>query len=179
MDNNGLSLEGSASTAVVLTEVIALIDKDKPTGVPLRNIRIAAPEKSWKAYVTDDGSVKLSGVIPSSESQKAIAQSARQKFSNFAIEDNTTVNPKLNARWTQAALRSLELLLLLDNGYVEVTEKSIHLKGAAPSETAVQSIDAIASNLPSGFALKSEVTAPAPHHGMAANPYTSSAIIRR
>jgi hypothetical protein len=129
--------------------------------------------------VTDDGSVRLSGVTPSSESQKAIVQSARQKFSNFDIEDNTSVNTKLNARWTQAALRSLELLLLLDKGSVEVTEQSIHLKGAAPSETAVLSIDAIASNLPSGFALKSEVTAPAPHDGMAANPYTSSAIMRR
>jgi hypothetical protein len=179
MDNNGLSLEGSASTAVVLTEVIALIEKDKPTGVPIRNIRIAPPEKSWHASVTDDGSVRLSGVTPSSESQKAIVQSARQKFSNFDIEDNTSVNTKLNARWTQAALRSLELLLLLDKGSVEVTEQSIHLKGAAPSETAVLSIDAIASNLPSGFALKSEVTAPAPHDGMAANPYTSSAIMRR
>lgn len=179
VDDNGLSLEGAASTAVVLTEVIALIEKDKPTGVPIRNIRIAPPEKSWHASVTDDGTVKLSGVVPSRESQKAIVESASQKFSNFQIEDNTSVNAKLMARWSDAALRSLELLLLLDKGSVEITEQAIHLKGVAPSETAVRSIDAIASNLPSGFALKSEVTAPAPYDGLAANPYTGSAIMRR
>jgi hypothetical protein len=170
VDDNGLSLEGSASTAVVLGEVKTLIEKDKPTGVPIKNIRIAPPEKSWHASVTDERTVKITGVVPSEEDRAQLLAFVRQKFSGYVIEDNTAINDKLDARWFQAALNSLELLALLDKGSVEVTEQTIHLVGSAASEMAMKSIDSKASSLPSGFALKSEVTAPAPYHGFAAIP---------
>ena len=162
VDNNGLSLEGSASTAVVLTEVKQLIDNDKPTGVPLKNIRIAPPAKSWHASVTSEKTVKMTGVIPSKESKKAISDYASQKFSNFKIKDSVVINEKLSERWARAAQKSLDLLSLLKTGSVEITDETIHLKGDAASEMAAGSLDAIAKDLPSGFALKSEVTVPAP-----------------
>ncbi len=180
VDNNGLSLEGAASTAVVLTEVRKLIDKDKPTGVPLRNIRIAPPEKSWVASVTPEGNLKISGIVPSKGGREKIAATAHEKFANFELDDSSVVNSKIEQRWVNASLRSLELLALLDKGSVEVTEQSIRLKGNAPSETALKSIDAIATDLPSGFALKSEVTAPAsPHSGLASIPTAIGSVLPR
>lgn len=179
VDNNGLSLEGSSSTAVVLTEVKTLLEQDKPSGVPLRSIRIAPPTKSWHASVTDDGMIKLSGVVPSEAYQKQIFETVRAKFSQYQIEDNSAVNADLDERWFKASLQSLELLLLLENGSVEVTESAIHLKGSTPSDQAMNSVDMIASDLPSGFALSSEVTMPAPNNGVAAIPMPNSADILR
>lgn len=180
VDNNGISLEGSASTAVVLTEVKNLIENDKPTGVPLKNIRIAPPEKSWHASVTPDRTIKITGIVPSKDSQKAISDYANQKFSNFDIDDGAVINNQLPDRWTQAAQKSIDLLFLLDMGSVEITEQTIHLKGNATSDTALKSIDAIANDLPSGFALKSEVTAPAPPHaGIAAMPLAAGTAMPR
>lgn len=180
VDNNGLTLEGSASTAVVLTEVKQLLENDKPTGVPLKNIRIAPPAKSWNASVSSEKIVKISGVIPSRESKKAISDYASQKFPNFQIEDTAAINNKLSERWAHAAQKSLDLLFLLETGSVEITEETIRLKGDAPSETSLGLFDSIAKDLPSGFALKSEVTAPAPAPpaGVAAVPLADTPLTR-
>ena len=171
VDDNGISLEGSASTAVVLTEVQEVLDNDKPTGVPLKNVRIAPPEKAWHASVTPEKVVRIIGRVPSKDSQKVIANYVKQKFSDCYVSDNTEINDQLPDGWTQAAQKSLDLLALLDPGSVELTEQTIHLQGNASSEAAMKSIDEIAKHLPSGFALKSEVTAPAlPFAGVAAVP---------
>ncbi len=161
VDNNGLSLEGAATTAVVLTEVQNLIDNNKPTGVPIKNIRITPPETAWNASLTPDGTIKLSGVLPSKNSQETIFNYAKTLFLNSSIEDESEINNKLPSRWAQAAKKSMDLLFLLNKGSVEITEQTIYLKGVAPSEHALKSLDVIAKDLPSSFNLKSEVTAPA------------------
>jgi hypothetical protein len=179
VDNNGLSLEGSASTAVVLTDVRSMLENDKPTGFPLKNIRIAPPENSWYASVKTDGGIKISGSVPNKISQKAIVDYAKHKFAGLDVEDLTSVNEKLPGQWTRAAQKSIDLLRLLDQGSIELTEQAIHLRGDAPSETTLMSIGAIANDLPSGFILKSEVTAPASvQSGVAAVPRPVDALAR-
>lgn len=179
VDNNGLSLEGSASTAVVLTDVKSMLKNDKPAGVPLKSIRIAPPENSWYASISADRIIKISGSVPSKESQQAVFDYAKHQTTGLDVEDTAAVNDKLPAQWAKAAQKSIDLLLLLDKGSIELTGQTIHLRGDAPSETALKSIDAIANDLPSGFMLKSEVTAPAStHSGIAAAPPGTSAIPR-
>ena len=179
VDNNGLDLQGAASTAVVLTEVKKIIENNKPTGVPLKNIRIAPPSKAWSASLTRDGTLKFSGMLPHKDGRKAIMEEAKTLFPAFTIDENCSVSDSVPSSWAPAALQSLRLLAILSQGSVELTEDTIHLKGIAPTETALKTIDLIAEGFPSGFSLKSEVTAPAAHPGVAAVPRDSSVIMQR
>lgn len=176
VNNNGLSLQGEASTAVVLTEVNKLIENDKPTGMPI-DIHIARPEKNWQASVSADGVVKISGVVKSEDVKKQILDVINSRFPRSRLDDKTLVNNKISDEWGNVSLRSIELLSLLDKGSVEVTEETIHLKGDASNGKALLMIEAISGKLPNGFALKSEVTAPAPPHaGIAAVPALSTMV---
>jgi hypothetical protein len=169
-------LKGETSTAVVLTEVNKLIENDKPTGMPM-NIHIARPEKNWQASVSADGIVKISGVVKSDEVKQKILDVIDRRFPRFRLEDKTLLNKKISDEWGDVSLRSVELLSLLEKGSVEVTEQTIHLKGDASNGKAILMIDAIGAKLPSGFALKSEVTAPAPPHaGIAAMPTLGTTV---
>lgn len=159
VDDNGVSLEGSASTAVVLSDVNKTLANDRPTGVPIRLIRIAPPLKSWTASVKD-GTLKMSGVVPDESGRQAILAAAGRMFPECDISNGTSVNASLPERWMKAALHALDLLSLLEHGSVEITDQSIRLKGDAPSETAVKTIDARATEIPTGFSLNSEVTSP-------------------
>ncbi len=178
VDNNGLSLQGETSTAVVLTEVNKLIENDKPTGMPM-NIHIARPERNWQASVSADGVVKISGIVKSDEVRQNILEVINSRFPRFRLEDRTLVNKSISDAWESVSLRSVELLSLLEKGSVEVTEQTIHLKGDASNGKALLMIDAVGAKLPSGFALRSEVTAPAPPHaGIAAVPVLGATMSR-
>ena len=160
VDDNGISMEGSASTAVILNEVKKTLANDRPTGVPIRSVRIAPPMKSWTASVTKDNTLTISGVVPDETGKQAITATAERMWPECDVIDGTGFNTRLPDRWMKAALHALELLRLLDNGSVEITDQSIRLKGDAPSETAVKMIDARSTEIPNGFSLNSEVTAP-------------------
>lgn len=169
VDNNGVAVEGSASTGVVLTEVQKLIDESSPTGVTLRNIRISPPAKVWAASISPDATLRISGVMPHEDGVNTIAAAARSMFSECEITDSTAVNDDVSASWMKAGLHALKMLRLLNRGSVEVTDQTIQLRGNAPSETALRSIESLAADFPSGFVLKSEVTAPT-RPGVAAIP---------
>ena len=160
VDDNGVWIEGSASTAVILNEVKKTLANDRPTGVPIRSVRIAPPTKSWTASVTKDGSLTISGVVPDESGKQLVTAAATRMWPECDVVDLTGVNTHLPDRWMKAAFHALNLLRLLENGSVEITEQSIRLKGDAPSETAAMLIDARSTEIPTGFSLNSEVTAP-------------------
>jgi hypothetical protein len=172
VDNNGLFVEGSANTAVVLTEVEKLVKEDKPAGVPIKNLRIAPPRKSWNASIRSEGVLRITGVASTEKQRQELVDLARQKFSYLQILDETVVvTDGLPESWGKVARRSIELLELLEQGSVEVTEQMVHLKGHASTVKGLETIDAIGTNLPGGVALRSEVTAPANQpEGVAAIP---------
>ena len=64
VDDNGVAMEGSASTAVILSEVKKTLADDRPTGVPIRGVRIAPPMRSWTASIRKEGTLTISGVVP-------------------------------------------------------------------------------------------------------------------
>jgi hypothetical protein len=160
VDDNGVSIEGSASTAVILNEVKKTLANDRPTGILIRSVRIAPPTKSWTASVTKEGTLTISGVVPDESGKQFITATAGRMWPECDVIDGTGVNTRLPDKWMKAALHALNLLRLLDNGSVEITDQSIRLKGDAPSETAVMLIDARSTEIPNGFSLNSEVTAP-------------------
>lgn len=160
VDDNGVSIDGWASTAVILNEVKKTLANDRPTGVPIKSIRIAPPTKSWTASVTKEGTLTLTGVMPDEGSKQIVTAAAGRMFRECDVIDGTGINARLPERWMKGALHALDLLRLLDNGSVEITDQSIRLKGDAPSETAVKMIDARSAEIPNGFSLNSEVTAP-------------------
>jgi hypothetical protein len=177
VDNHGLYLEGSANTAVVLTEIEKLVKEDKPAGVPIKNLRVAPPKKSWNASIKPEDVLRITGVAASEKQRLELQQFAKEKFSWLSIVDETVVDSSLSDEWGKVARRSIELLVLLNHGSVEVTEQAVHLKGHAPSDKALQSIDAIGTNLPGGVALRSEVSAPASlAEGVAAIPTPAIAL---
>ncbi len=160
IDDNGVAMEGSASTAVILSEVKKTLADDRPTGVPIRGVRIAPPMRSWTASIRKEGTLTISGVVPDESGRQAISAAAVRMFPECELIDGTGLNARLPDRWMKAALHALDLLRFLDNGSVEITDQSIRLKGDAPSETALKMIDARAAEIPNGFSLNSEVTAP-------------------
>ena len=160
IDDNGVTIDGEASTAVMLNDVKRTLANDRPTGVPIKNIRIAPPTRSWTASIRKEGTLTISGVVPDESGKQVITAAAGRMFPECDVVDGTGVNSRLPDRWMKAALHALGLLRLLDNGSVEITDQSIRLKGDAPSETAVMMIDARATDIPTGFSLNSEVTAP-------------------
>jgi hypothetical protein len=176
VDNNGLHMEGSANTAVVLTEVEKLVKEDKPAGVSIKNLRIAPPRKSWNASIKPEGILRITGVVADAKQQHELHQLAKQKFSYLSIQDETVIDAKVPEDWGKVAQRSIDLLELLNQGSVEVTEQMVHLKGHVPTAEAMQSIELIGADLPGGVALRSEVSAPAGFaEGVAAIP--SPAIV--
>lgn len=177
VDNHGLLLEGSANTAVVLTEIEKLVKEDKPAGVPIKNLRIAPPKKSWNASIKPDDVLRITGVVSSDKQRMDLQEFARQKFSSLSLLDETVVDTSLPDSWGKVAQRSIELLVLLNQGSVEVTEQAVHLKGHALSNDALQSIDTIGTDLPGGVALRSEVSAPVGLvEGVAAIPVPAIAL---
>jgi hypothetical protein len=176
VDNNGLHMEGSANTAVVLTEVEKLVKEDKPAGVSIKNLRIAPPRKSWNASIKPEGILRITGVVADAKQQHELHQLAKQKFSYLSIQDETVIDAKVPEDWGKVAERSIDLLELLNQGSVEVTEQMVHLKGHVPTAEAMHSIELIGADLPGGVALRSEVSAPAGFaEGVAAIP--SPAIV--
>jgi len=170
VDNNGLSLRGKANTAVVLTEINKLIESEKPTGIPI-TLHIARPDKNWQASISGDRLVKISGLIKSRELKDTIFSVVQRRFSDSRIEDRTFIKKDVSEEWAKVSLKSIELLALLEKGSVEITEKTVHLKGDASSSRALYEIDRLSRQLPDGFSLKSEVTAPMlPRAGMVAVP---------
>ena len=107
-----------------------------------------------------DGTLKISGVVPDETGRQAIGTAARRMFPECDVIDGTGVNTRLPDRWMKAAIHALDLLRLLDNGSVEITDQSIRLKGDAPAKRQLKMIDARATEIPNGFSLNSEVTAP-------------------
>jgi OOP family OmpA-OmpF porin len=177
VDNNGLSLDGAATTAVILTEVERLVKEDKPTGVPIKTLRVAPPKKSWNASIKSEGVLRIKGVVASEQNKEELYQLALTKFSYLSIQDETVVDKRLGDSWAKAARRSIEMLQVLDQGSVEVTEQMVHLRGNAPTQKALEFIDSIGTRLPSGVALKSEVSAPIlPYEGVAVIPSDTEAV---
>lgn len=159
-DNNGLMLEGSVNTAVVLEQVQQLVDKEKPEGISVRNLRVSAPDMSWRVQLNESSTIKISGIIPNTEKKDEVLSKLRHLFPAHTIIDNSKTADDLPQHWSESVDKSIELLAYMESGLVDVTKTSINVKGHAGDKAQLNLLIAATKEMPDTVAFNSEVTAP-------------------
>lgn len=159
-DNNGLSLEGSVNTAVVLDQVQQLVHKEKPEGVSVKMLRISAPDLSWRVQLNESNTIKISGIIASSAKKDEVLNKLRHLFPAHTIIDNSKIMDGLPEHWDGSINKSIEFLAYMDYGLVDVTKTSINVKGHAGDKARLSLLIQATKEMPDTVAVNSEVTAP-------------------
>ena len=93
--------------------------------------------------------------------KKELEATVQNLFSGLEIVDETSVVAGASDSWLEAAMHSLQVLRLLDSGFVQLGDHKIQLYGQASDEAKLRKIDSLADNYPTGFALDTKVSAPA------------------
>jgi hypothetical protein len=161
IDEHGVALAGETDSSAVYAEFKKFVAAP-PTGVLLKEDRVSQPPTSvaWRAEV-GDGKVKLSGAVADKSDKKELEATVQALFSGLEIVDETSVVAGTSDSWMDAAMHSLQVLRLLESGFVELADDKIKLYGHTSDETKLGRIDSLADSYPTGFALDSKVSAPA------------------
>jgi hypothetical protein len=161
IDEHGVSLSGDADSAGIYADFKSFI-ATPPTGIVVKAERVAPPPTSlsWRAEV-GDGKVRLTGTVADSADKKELEATVQTLFSGLEIVDETAVVAGTSDSWLDAAMHSLQVLRLLDSGFVQMADHKIQLYGQASDEAKLRKIDLLADDYPTGFALDSKVSAPA------------------
>ena len=160
IDQHGVALSGDAENSAVYAE-LAKFDAAPPTGIILKEVSVSQPPTSvsWRAEV-GGGKVKLTGAVAGSSNKKELEAKLQTLFSGLEIVDETSVVGATSDSWLDAAIHSLQVLRLLDSGFVQLADHNIQLYGHASDEAKLRKIDSLADDYPSGFALDRKVSAP-------------------
>jgi RNA binding exosome subunit len=159
-DNNGLMLEGSVNTAVVLEQVQQLVEREKPEGISVRKLRVSAPDMSWRVQLNESNTIKISGIIPDTEKKDEVLGKLRHLFPAHTIIDNSKIAADLPQHWNESVDKSIELLAYMNSGLVDVTKTSINVKGHAGDKARLNLLIQATKEMPDTVAVNSEVTAP-------------------
>lgn len=159
-DNNGLMLEGSVNTAVVLDQVQQLVQQERPEGVSVKKLRISAPDISWRVQLNESSTIKISGIIPNTEKKDEVLSKLRHLFPAHTIIDNSKTTNDLPEHWNASVDKSIELLAYMESGLVDVTKTSINVKGHATDKARLNLLIQATKEMPDTVAFNSEVTAP-------------------
>ncbi|MBX2805698.1 MAG: hypothetical protein KTR19_06985 [Hyphomicrobiales bacterium] len=157
-DSNGLSLEGSVDTAVVLDQVQQLVVTEKPEGVAVRSLRVSAPELSWRVQLNESNTIKISGIIANAEEKNQVLDKLRNRFPAHTIIDNSKLSETLPNHWSQSIEKCIEILSYIDYGLVDVTETAINVKVHAGNKAKLNLLLEATRNIPTSIAVNSEVT---------------------
>lgn len=160
IDERGVDLSGRTDNNEDYAEVMGFINTP-PTGVSVRQAQIRPPANalSWRAEV-GDGRVKLTGAVPDSDGRKKLEASVQKLFSGLEIVNDTYIAAGAPESWLNAAIHSLQVLRLLDAGFVHLADHTIRLDGHASDELKLSKIDTLADQYPTGFSFQSKVSAP-------------------
>jgi|EndMetStandDraft_4_1072995.scaffolds.fasta_scaffold145324_1 hypothetical protein len=161
IDEHGVALAGDTENGAAYTEFKNFVAVP-PTGVVLKDDRVSQPPTSvsWRAEV-GGGKVKLTGAVADTSDKKELEATVQNLFSGLEIVDETSVVAGASDSWLEAAMHSLQVLRLLDSGFVQLGDHKIQLYGQASDEAKLRKIDSLADNYPTGFALDTKVSAPA------------------
>lgn len=166
IDDQGVALSGDTESRAIYSELRSLIDSGKPTGLVVQD-DVAIPQTafSWRAEF-GDGQVKLTGAVRDGADRKQLEATVQKLFSGLHIVDNTYSVEGTPESWVDAAMHSLEVLRLLNSGFVVLADHSISVEGHASNDEALKLIDKLADKYPAGFALESKVSIPPAQAGM-------------
>jgi hypothetical protein len=161
VDEHGVTLWGTPESASGYAEFKSFV-ATPPTGIVIKDNQVSQPptSPSWRAEV-GQGKVRLTGTVADSSDKKELEATVQNLFSGLEIVDETAVVAGSSDSWMQAAIHSLQVLRLLDSGFVELGDHKIQLYGQASDESKLRKIDLLADSYPSGFSLDTRVSAPA------------------
>lgn len=159
-DDNGLLLEGSVDTAVVLDQVQQFVEKEKPEGVSVKALRVSAPELSWRVRLGESDTINISGIIPDAKKKEEVLGELQALFPAHTIVDNSVIAESLPGHWDESIAKSIEMLAYLEHGLIDVTESAINVRGHAEDRTKLDLLLEVTKNVPTSVAVNSEVTAP-------------------
>ncbi len=127
------------TTADQLTEVASTLDAALPDVFQLTTVmpprmetrdngaRVYAPR--FEAFLLEDGTVRLSGSVHDTTSQKAIESYAAAKFGHDRVMNTTMLDPRLPEGWPGRVLAGVEALAALKEGKLQVTPDEVSVAG--------------------------------------------------
>jgi OOP family OmpA-OmpF porin len=165
LDGLNLDVAGTAKSIDDYDALLASLTTRLPPGMKLVSAAIApavATAYGWQGQKAN-GSVILSGYVPSSEDREDIASTARTLFAGLTVNDNMRVaagEPRMD--WIGAIKFALGQLAQLGQGKVEIGDHEYSINGEAlTAATYNQVLDTNGKTLPASLKLAaSEVTPP-------------------
>lgn len=160
--NNEVSFEGAAQTEQDFRRMQQRLREEVPNGVILGEVALKPPSVSpfvWLAQM-QAGSVSLSGHVPL-ELDNHLFIYAKSLFGSFQVSNSMALAVGAPDDWLNAAKVSLNILSMLEQGTVIVTDRLITVDGVLGRSYTVENVRALREQLPKGFKLETSVLAAA------------------
>ena len=165
LDPSGLSMAGEAATLGAYKTVRGELRSNLPKGFRLVQERISPPRVSpytWKAELSATQLV-LSGHVSGEEARQQIFDLAKARFPKRAIVDRMEAGSGAGEGFARAAEGAIELLSLMQEGSVAMSDLKLVLSGRVADEATAGRVRAsLASAIPANFSVSEKLTFPAP-----------------
>jgi hypothetical protein len=156
--DNEISFEGAAKNEQDFKLLQQKLHEEVPNGMVLRSTALKPPSVSpfvWLAQL-HSGSVNLSGHVPL-ESDRDLIIYARSLFGTLQVSNSMSWALGAPKGWVEAAKLSLNMLNLLQQGTVILTDKLITVDGVLAVSHTPDQVKAFVKLLPEGFKLEFNV----------------------
>lgn len=160
IDNDGLEIEGEALDYNAFRAIKSSLAGNLPTGLRVKRDSVVAPKVEpyvWAARLTGN-EVQLGGFLPSEEAREEVFSAAQKSFPQKVIVDRMRVGSGEPENIVAAAVSALGKLAELEEGDVEIKDKSILLSGVAAKEVTVAGLrESLKSSFPKSFRVDEQI----------------------
>ena len=145
-------------------EAIAAALKNLPEGFSVAANEIKAPPYVFQAYKDPVAvTLTLTGYVPDSNAQAALATAAGRKFFSEKVVDNLKVSIGAPAGFAKAVVPALGALSRLSTGTLVVSDREVKLSGDALYDAAAAQIRAgLGKDFPQGWQFKADISVKPP-----------------
>lgn len=161
LNGTQLSVLGQARDGGAYRAVQTALRNGLPTGVTLAKAEVkpaVARPFRWRADY-DGRQLVLKGHVPSESAREALTAMAKKAYPNVAVVDRLETASGDPPGWLSAVNVALRELARTTKGWARFTDAQLKFVGEAQKEKTSKSIAAnLASGLPNGFRLKTELT---------------------
>jgi hypothetical protein len=161
LTNNVVSFDGAARNEQDFKLLQQKVQEEAPDGVTLGQVTLKPPSVSpfvWLAQL-QGGSVNLSGHVPL-EVDHDLFSYAKSLFSAFQVNNSMAMALGAPKQWADAARLSLEILGLLQQGTVMLTDTVITVDGVLAASNTLDQVRAMGSLVPRGYKFEVSVAEP-------------------
>lgn len=158
-----LTANGKAATVQSYDQTVSLLDGAAPSGLTVTEKLITPPAVkpyTWMAELVD-GSLKLSGFVPSNLARAQIVADAKAAFPGIGITDTMKLAGGAPSGYAPGSAFALAQLAQLAGGKVILTDQQMLVEGTAKSPGAYSlATAALAGTIPGGYSAESRIAAP-------------------